>query len=279
MTVFSRFHLLRANTPIESDNSKNGMHIMLAMEALPAFVVQNDAIEMLTRSDCIAAVHAMIDANILKLPYPDMRLEWQIREAESATFVGTMLGSKEMEPIHEFVRLREVADGAIECTYAFYFCRSGLGAIYEDTFTITPDKGDWKVAYQIHTNQIIKDLALGPCMLAIQMALVLMNMKGIDREVHEFPALNKARVKKGKPSIAQYSYVRIGHVYKADGSRVKYTAGDHRHMPMHIRSAHTRRQHFGKENSEVKIIYVPSCIVNFNPGEEMKAPKQRIVKA
>lgn len=278
MTVFSRFHLLRANTPIETDNSKNGMDIMLSMEKLPAFVVQNDAIEMLNRSDCVAAIRAMIEANILKLSYPEMRLEWQIRQAESAQFVGTMLGFKEMEPIHEFVRLKET-DRGIEATYAFYFCKSGLGAIYEDKFRITPRVGEWIVEYNHDTDPIIKQMAIGPCFLAINMALVLMNMKGIEREVHEFAALNKQRIKKKKPAISTYNYVRIGHVYKADGSRIKYTDGDHRSMPMHVRSAHTRRQHFGKENSETKIIYVPSCIVNFNPGETPKQAKPRIIKA
>jgi len=278
MTVFSRFHLLRANTPIETDDTKNGMHIMLAMEKLPAFVVQNDAIEMLNRSDCVAAIRAMIEADILKLPYPEMRLEWQVREAESAQFVGTLLGFKEMEPIHEFVMLKET-DKGIEATYSFYFCKSGLGAIYEDKFRITPCIGEWRVEYQKDTNPIIKQMALGPCFLAINMALVLMNMKGIEREVHTFPALNKARVKKGKPSISQYSYLRIGHVYRSDGSTVKYTEGDHRTMPMHVRSAHTRRQHYGKNNEETKLVYIPSCIVNFNPGETPSTPKQRIIKS
>lgn len=278
MTAFSRFHLLRANTPIEPDDTKNGMSIMLAMEALPAFVIQNDAIEMLNRSDCIGAIKAMIEADILKLPYSDMRLEWQVRQAESAQFVGTLLGFKEMEPIHEFVRLREI-EGGIEATYAFYFCKSGLGAIYEDRFRITPRVGEWEVAYNHDTNPIIKQLAMGPCFLAINMALVLMNMKGIEREVHSFEPLNKQRIKKGKPAIAQYNYVRIGHVYRSDGTRIKYSEGDHRKMPMHVRSAHTRRQHFGKENSETKIIYVPSCIVNFNPGEKPQQAKPRIIKS
>lgn len=278
MTVFSRFHLLRANTPIEPDPSKNGMDIMTAMEKLPAFVIQPDAIKMIERADCIGAVRAMIEADILKLPYPDMRVEWQVREAQSAAFIGTQLGTMEMQPIHEFVRLKET-DKGIECTYAFYFCKSSIGAIYEDKFRITPDLGTWKVEYQHGTNPIIKDMALGPCMLAMNMAFVLMNMKGIEREVHTFPALNKQRLRKSKPAISQYSYVRIGHVYKADGTRVKYTEGDHRHMPMHVRSAHTRRQHHGKNNEETKLVYIPSVIVNFNPGEEMKTPKQRIVKA
>lgn len=278
MTVYSRFHLLRANTPIEKDPTKNGMDIMQAMEGLPSFVIQADALLMLSRTDYIGAIHAMIEANICKLPYPDMRLEWQTREAVSADFVGTMLGNTEMEPIHEFIRVREIESG-FECTYAFYFCKSGLGAIYEDSFKISPQIGEWVVSHRKDIDPAVKRLALGPCMMAIQVCLVLMNMKGIEREVHSFEPLNKHRIKKGKPAIAQYSYVRIGHVYRSDGTKIKYTDGDHRHMPMHVRSAHTRRQHYGKENSETKLIYVPSCIVNFNPADELRVPKQRIVKA
>jgi hypothetical protein len=283
MTVYSRRHILAENISVRDGKSSRSDPRMLRLLDAPTFVMQSDAFTLMQRTDCGAAIKAMHDADIFRLPYPKMVVEWQLRDGYPSHFTPHAKDDA-AEPLHEFVHLEETVDPitgkfAISAEYSFMFVSSRIGGIFEDKLVFTHVDDGLNCAFHKAIDPTMREIAMGSGLIAINMALVLMNMKGIDREVHTFEALNKQRVRKGKQAIPQYTYVRIGHVYRADGTRVKYTEGDVRQMPMHVRSAHTRRQHFGKENSETKLIYVPSCIVNFDPHGGKTVPKQRIVKA
>ena len=49
-------------------------------------------------------------------------------------------------------------------------------------------------------------------------------------------------------------------------------------MPVHMRAGHVRRQHYGADNADTKLIFIPPVLVNFHPGETPKPPK-RIIAA
>lgn len=284
MTVFSRIHILAEN--VDADTGKNTLHDprMKNLLTSPTHVLQPDAFEMMQRTDCGAAIQALHDSGIFRLPYPKMVMEWSLREANPFEFAPDFAANG-YEPLHEFIHLEEKHDeksgkSGIIAEYAFVFTKSRIGGLFADKLVFAPTDTGLKVAYDKKIDPRILNVARDAAVIAINAALVLMNMKGIEREVHTFEPLNKQRERKGKPRIPQYTYLRIGHVYKADGTRVKYTEGDHRHMPMHVRAAHTRRQHFGKENAETKIIFVPSCIVNFDPGSNLsQKPRPKVIKA
>jgi hypothetical protein len=281
MTVFSRIHLLAENTTTGTGKPSRDDPRIKDMLSAPTFVAQSDAIDLLKRADCGAAIKAMLYAGIMRLPYPKIVVEWCIRVGRCADIYP--IDYHEDEPVHEFITLTEIqgADGGyrVDAQYSFLYTKSRIGGIFEDVFRIQPKQEGLDVELFRDIDPRVREIALGASIIGFNIAMVLMNMKGVDREIHRFDALNKKRAKKEKPAIPQYTYLRIGHVYRADGTAVKYTDGDHRKMPMHVRAAHTRRQHYGKENSETKLIYVPSCIVNFSPGEAMAPPKQRIIKA
>jgi hypothetical protein len=290
MTVFSRVHILAENISTRDRKLAKDEPRMQKLMNAPTFVVQKDAFHLMQRADCASAIKALVEADIVRLPYPKMVIEWQIRDGCPAHILGDELSSMlredyvdKLEPVHEFVHLEEIVTKSggwgIIASYSFMYVNSRIGGHFEDDIGVVPGKDGFDAVFTKHIDPLMQEIALGSALVALNVALVLMNMRGIDREEHRNDALNKHRVKKGKPAISQYSYLRIGHVYKQDGTRVKYTEGDHRFMPMHVRTAHTRRQHFGKNNEETKIIYVPSVIVNFDPKGEIKKPKQRIVKA
>lgn len=284
MTIFSRRHILAENhNSIDGTPSIQQPQMLQLLEA-PTFVMQSDAFELMQRTDCGAAIKALHEAGIFRLPYPKMVVEWQLRDGTPYDFAPEFAEWGKLEPIHEFIHLEEKYDEklgkyGVVAQYAFLFTRSRIGGFFQDKLSFTHVDDGLTCGFLKDIDPRMRDVAMGASLIGLNMALVLMNMKGIEREVHSCEPLNKQRVKKGKPAIPQYTYVRIGHVYKADGTRVKYTDGDVRKMPMHVRSAHTRRQHFGKDNSETKIIYVPSCIVNFDPHGGKFVPKQKIIKA
>lgn len=309
MTVFSRAHLMLENVEARNGKSAKDNPFLVDLQAWPSFVIQADAFELLKRADCANAIQALVEADIFKLPHPKMAIEFCVRTANYGNeFARSQLSkfpeNHDTQMLHEFVLLEEIPNG-IRMRYGFLYVKDRIGGIGEFYCDATPfnmtqagdlrdiiptyhpkgfDKADNEGGFLLSfsapdIDPKVRDTAVEALLMAINIAFVLMNMKGIEQEEHNCEALNKHRRKKNKPEISQYSYVRIGHVYRADGSRVKYTDGSIRSMPMHVRTAHTRRQHYGKENSETKIIYAPSCIVNFNPGEELKKPKQKIVKA
>lgn len=309
MTVFSRAHLMQENVPARRQDNLDGHAFLDDLRTWPSFVIQADAFELLKRADCVAAIQALVDADIFKMPHPKMAIEFCVRNglyAAEMARVGGDVRESEVQPMHEFVLMEEIP-GGFKMRYGFLYVRDRIGGIGEFSVSARPHKNlsrqeldavidapHWQKGHtydpakpggfllefsepDIHPT--VREAAVEALMMAVNIVFVLMNIKGIEREEHTCEPLNKARIKKGKPRISEYTYLRIGHVYKADGTRVKYTDGDIRTRPMHVRSAHTRRQHFGKNNEETKIIYVPSVIVNFNPHDELKKPKQKIIKA
>jgi hypothetical protein len=283
MTVFSRIHILAENVNADTGEGTDKDPRMQNLLTSPTHVLQPDAFEMMKRTDCGAAIQALHDCDIFRLPYPKMIMEWCLREGNASHFAPEFANDA-WEPLHEFVHLEEKQDASgkygIVAEYAFVFTKCRIGGLFADKLAFLPTDTGLTMGFEKNIDPRMLDVAKNAAVIAINASLVLMNMKGIEREVHTFTPLNKQREKKGKPRIPQYTYLRIGHVYKADGTRVKYTEGDHRHMPMHVRSAHTRRQHFGKENAETKIIFVPSCIVNFDPGSNLpQKPRPKVIKA
>ena len=109
---------------------------------------------------------------------------------------------------------------------------------------------------------------------SLGIALLMLNIQGVEKEVIEPTKLNRQRKASGKPGIPTHTVMRIGHVYDHNGNRVGLGAG--RTMPVHMRAGHTRRQHYGEGNTLEKIVFIPPVLVNFKPGErpEVRQPKR-----
>lgn len=248
----------------------------------PIYVVDKDAIELLKRADCAAAIQAMREAGILRLPYPKIVVEIHTERGSPATIInrGPEI-TKSLAPeysatenIAEFVVLEEVPTASgnfgVISSYGFVYTKSTIAGVCPQAIAMELKDNAIEMTYSKDIDGKTLEVVSHVTILALNVALVLMNMTGIEREHESHPKLNKAREKTGKQAIPDYTYLKIGHVQRSDGSRVKYNSGDVRTMPMHVRSAHTRRQHYGTNNELTKIIYVPSVIVNFNPGGNVR---------
>lgn len=227
---------------------------------LPHYVIDRSLREILSRGDVQASIAAMIEADIAHLPFERMLIEMETGQRGSHSFVileewqdrfrgqmGTLHphGAAESSP-NKFILTLEAKGSGIMVTTPF-----GAEGEHESWLRITG--------------------------LALTVALLMLNIQGVEKEKIVSRALNKARKASGKPSISDHTVVRIGHVYTREGKRVKYGSTG-RVMPVHMRAGHTRRQHFGEGNQEVKIIYVPPVLVNFRPGKQAK-PVRKIIAA
>jgi hypothetical protein len=112
---------------------------------------------------------------------------------------------------------------------------------------------------------------------AMMMAIVAHVTKGVAKErVVPDAKLNKARAKRKKAPVPEYTTMRIGQVYDRSGNPVSMTdAGGPRKI--HWRAAHTRRQRYGVGLSQTKIVEIDALLVNYNPGDEKpELPKRRV---
>lgn len=220
---------------------------------LPHYVVDDSLIDILMRSDVQSSVMAMIEAEIAHLPFEELVLEF------------------ETGPTRNFIRLEEYQD-RFRAQVGLLRDRDGMTAAEVDPhpyeLTLSQAGVDVDEPSQRRSHEVWLKFAC----FGLYMALLMLNIQGVEKEVIEPTKLNKSRVASGKPSVPTHTVMRIGHVYDTNGNRVGYGAG--RTMPVHMRAGHARRQHYGEGNAQVKIVYVPPVLVNFKPGAEVKQPKR-----
>lgn len=121
--------------------------------------------------------------------------------------------------------------------------------------------------YDAEVSAMLDDYDVQVSRKAHYLALTILNTSGITREVVEPTRLNVARAKSGKPPIPKHHVVRIAHVYKRDGSTIKYVKG----QKIHLRAGHTRQQAYGPNWSLHKPIFILPILVNYKP--DAIAPK------
>jgi hypothetical protein len=78
----------------------------------------------------------------------------------------------------------------------------------------------------------------------------------------------------GKVAIPRHTVVRIGTVYSRDGNSVAQNGAAK--LAPHLRSAYARTQHFGPGNESTKIVFIPSCIVNYVEDAAVRVPRKEL---
>lgn len=234
------------------------------MTRLPHFVIDPEISYLFRSGQAQQSVWAMFEADVAKLPYPALLVEmftgkpWryfiQIVEAP--------------EPSSFLVTLVEYVNGAIwpnDFLAQFTFAGGGNNG---------NDRPIWKIVY----NDKKRDDLNRQGAAAIMIALLMSHTSGLERETIEPNKLNKARKRNGKSQIPTHVIIRIGHVYDRDGKRVAINESNRRSISIHMRAGHTRRQHYGPQNSQTKIVWIPPVLVNYKDGSELPLPKPRLVK-
>ena len=223
------------------------------MNKAAKYFVDEDVVGIMNREDTMKSIQALVEANLLRLPFDPILIEFNATKA-----------------FRRFVILRQNGEDFLADSWFWHFEKEALWEgsqnstvmMNEDAFLVTGvvDKQD---AHSI--------------IVAVTMALLFLNVTGIEKQVVTPTGLNRSRIKRGLSPVPTVTTMRIGTVYDRSGNPVKGAGGVAGHRRVHMRAGHTRRQHYGVGNAETKIIYVPPVVVNYKPGDAMPAlPSKRV---
>jgi hypothetical protein len=238
------------------DFSKMPYNVADKIRHAAKYVVYNSLIDVLKRDDIFSSIQALIEAGIMKLPFSPMFMEFDITNS-GRWFVLIEEDGKDEES--KFI------------CQTFFLHRATDICIYSSKDITIQTGHEGFLAYNCKKQE---DGYAAIC--AASMALLFLNTRGIDKVYIEAPEkLNKQRVNKGREAIPSVTVLRIGTVYDSSGKASLPTNVKR----VHLRCAHARRQHYGKNFSEVKWVYIPPVLVNFKPGmDENVIPKPKLVK-
>jgi hypothetical protein len=225
------------------------------VDALPHYVIDPTLAGLLSRSDLASSLTAMHEADIANLPFPELCLEMDGGQVRFFFLLE--------EYQHRF-RARVAAlhpSGVLEIDP-----HPMMAEIVADGIAMTAPRSNSHPAWVQHAA------------VAVGVALMMMSIQGIEKQVLYPTKLNQARTAKGRPPVPRHTLLRVGHVYDTEGRRVGVGGPTGRHMAIHLRASHNRMQVHGPDNSLRKLINVPAVLVNFHPGAEIRQPK-RIVAA
>ncbi len=219
------------------------------MTSAPKYCISPEIVEIMTRGDVQRSIQALIEAQIAHLPYEEVLIEFSI-----------------VPEMRRFCLLEEAA-GGFRMASALLQRRQNV-VIYGTTPTI------WLTDAGLRVEGHNDPAEAAEAVLAVSIALLMLNTRGIDKEHIEPIKLNRQRLKSGKAAIPGHTLVHIGSIYDRDGNRTGATG---RHMPVHLRAGHTRWQAHGERMSERKLVFIQPVLVNYHPGDEVKAPNRVVV--
>lgn len=251
MQVKTKLHIVAQGIDPRSKRSGASHDVVQGMMKAHSYVIDKDVIALLQRDDVHESINALCVAGIARLPVPDMLVEFDT--------VGHRV----------FIHLKEAPNEKIYAYVAVMELKSLVTAVGIDRIvcSITSD-GKFTLSMPPVDGEDWDKIIQGAIVVGLSVALLMLNTKGIEKEIVEVHTLNKVRIKKGREPIPSHTVVHIGKIYRRDGTHYTRAEGGWK-MPMHIRQAHTRRQHFGPNNEETKIVFVPMCIVNFEPDKPL----------
>lgn len=246
---------------LSKGNLEEAQNVVAAMLDAPKYCIAEEVVALLERSDVERSVMAILKAGVARLPFSPMLVEFSppMGGAPASRYFILLLEGNNPDMIIGYGACLSSHDTelvVINDPIPIGICEDGL-------IVSTRDKNDTMV---------------WATTVALSLAFLMLNTKGIDKQVIHTGRLNKARAKTrdGRKPVPQHTVVRIGTIYDRSGKGHSAT-GTGRHMPVHLRAGHTRGQHFGKGNEDLKIIYITPCIVNFSDGDDKpKIPNKEV---
>lgn len=221
------------------------------------YYIQNDVVDLITKEDGMKSVQALIEAGICRLPFDPMMVEFA-----ATPEIRWLILLEEQGEDKKFDFLCQCIFLHLTTGKTYYSSRNAELYMTNEGFMVD----------NVNSKQ---DGHAAVC--ALTTCLLLLNTKGIEKEVIHPTKLNIARAKSGKMQIPKVTTLRIGTVYDRDGKG--HRVGPSGPPRVHLRAGHTRRQHHGPGNSQTKIVYIAPVLVNYNPelGDEVpKLPERRI---
>jgi hypothetical protein len=225
----------------------------------PLYVFDLETSEMLVGERTDASMRSMAQVGICHLPHESVVVQWTGRTSHVTWFVH--IGEFEDHFLCELFYLHPEAGPRFAGLVQLWILREEFKI---DVYC------ERSLDFQDNADKFGKIAAAG-----VRMAVLVTHVSGFERrksDPRETTALSAARARKGKPPVADYTYVRIGHYYDRDG--VKHLTTEGRTMPVHLRSGHVRTQRFGAKRSESKLIWIAPVIVNYHPDEKGELPEK-----
>jgi hypothetical protein len=252
--IHTKLHELKLTAPNEE--------IVDAMIAAPKFVITDPVFELLYREDCKKAIRATVEAGIAHLPYNPVLIEFGIRASPLRHFVLFAEGADDL------ILAQAATLGDFERTTG----RQEAVVVTHPTEIRIEKTADGRAAFGMtnwvdHDNSHILSTALS-C------AFLMLNIRGIDKEVIHTDKINRARAAKrdGRPPIPTHTIIRIGTIYDREGRGHAFDPSG-RHMPVHLRSGYVRGQWFGKGREDYKQVFIPPCLVNYREEDASRPPR------
>lgn len=224
------------------------------MLAAAKYCIADDLMEILPRADVQTSIAAMIEAGVARLPFSPLLLEFRLKPS----------------PMWHFVLLEEIGNVGTSIRARQIY----MGPDYS---VVSPSR----VECSVHPGLIVVDKASGELEaasvgIAVSIALLMLNIRGVDKQVIETGTLNRARAKRNRPPIPRHTLLRIGTIYDWKGGAHRHGDSTGRRMPVHLRAGHCRNQACGEGFRDHKVVYIPPVLVNFRPGDAIPVPTKLV---
>lgn len=302
MSIKTKLHLLAELMDIRSGSNRPlpaAQNVVVQkMLTASSYVVDKPVLDLLKRSDVMESISLIVKHDLARLPMNPMLVEYE-PDVNFHHFVFLEEGQIDLA---RWADVPLEATCTINCWVGIMHRETGAAVVHENPIPVSvengklvlpdPDKMErYTSTYPLTDGRNLRkpdeieelmitlaaaDINVMAAAIAAQIAFLMLNTQGIEKEYIECHALNKARAKKNRTPIPSHHVVHIGRIYRRDDSSIATGHGGHA-MPMHWRQAHTRRQHFGpREHDQIKIIFVPACIVNYDPVLPVPVVKKEI---
>jgi hypothetical protein len=269
------------------------------IEDMPKYYVEPELVDILnSREDLINSVKAMHTCGIARLPYPAMLVELEGSAVQGQAQVRNFIVLSERPETVERLPTEQMFHPFRANLFRLveYHGQTGLlfaAATYWLAFDPNADAGEGKTGFGIHymtapapyvepgpvARKWIEDTGprdLEVCDNALFAMVLLLNTKGVHKEVVFPQRLNVSRKRSGKREIPSHTVIRIGHVYSSDGKRKDVPGWKQR---FHIRAGYAATRWIGKRDGTqtAKMVYVEPYVVNYDPSKPGQGPLPRHV--
>lgn len=245
-------------------DDRHGVKAMLAvMTRTPIFVITKEVMVFADSPTLQPSLWAMVEAGVARLPYPEMVIEYEPGKTVSG------------QPVRALVLLKQLPGMEVQASLVAMHADTNGGRI------LRKSRVPVEVALQpgnFSFSKTFDDYVMDCIGVAIEIALLLVMTRGIERHPVDIARLNKRRQERGKIAIPNHSIIRIGRVVTRDGRSIPYDPRSS--MPIHWRRGHVRNQFYGPGRSQHRPVYIEPVLVNYKPGDEAPtvAVPQRLVK-